>query len=190
MVGAKEMRRFDEEAGVNKGDGEAQIEGRKVGEREFPKKSAKKGRTNPQFSYQVTSRDMRPFDEQRWELADKVAERKKRYADENHLKATIAYDFLEGECRISVDTLKKSINGTLKISRTFLYKFAVGLRMSIEEANEYFCLCGGPLNAQVREDFICIRALEDGDSIELFVQQFEEFTGNKIDIREWKSPIE
>ena len=62
--------------------------------------------------------------------------------------------------------------------------------MSIEEANEYFTLCGGPLNPQAREDFICIRALEDGDGIELFIQQFEEFTGNKIDIRERKSPIE
>ena len=166
MVRVEEMRRFDEDI------------------------SAKEAKKRPKFSYQVTLHDIRPFNEQRIELADKIAERKKLYAEENHLKATIAYDFLEGECHISVDTLKKSINGTLKITRSFLYKFVVGLRMSIEEANEYFTLCGGPLNPQAREDFICIRALEDGDGIELFIQQFEEFTGNKIDIRERKSPIE
>lgn len=152
--------------------------------------SVKENKKGAKFSYQVTLHDIRPFNEQRTELADKIAERKKLYAEEHHLKATIAYDFLEGDCHISVDTLKKSINGTLKITRTFLYKFAVGLRMSIEEANEYFTLCGGPLNPQVREDFICLRAIEDGDSIELFIQQFEEFTGNKIDIRERKSPVE
>ena len=93
------------------------------------------------------------------------------------------YDKLEELCQISVTTMKKTISGTQKISRNFLYKFVVGLHMSVEEANEYFALCGGELNLKNPADFICYRALEDGDSIFQFIEDFEHYTGLKIALR-------
>ena len=62
----------------------------------------------------------------------------------------------------------------------FLYKFSVGLQMTLEEANTYFELCGGALNERCMADYICIRALLDHDSIDHFIEEFEKHTGIKL----------
>ena len=133
-------------------------------------------------SYRVTPGEMEQFNTA-WELQDMIGNRKKQFQDEHNLKVYPAYDKLEELCQISVTTMKKTISGTQKISRNFLYKFVVGLHMSGEEANEYFALCGGELNLKKPADFICYRALEDGDSIFQFIEDFEHYTGLKIALR-------
>ena len=69
----------------------------------------------------VMDKDMKRFNTG-WELRGKIADRKKKFEKDNCIKATKAYDELEEVCHISVTTMKKSINGTQKITRTFLYK--------------------------------------------------------------------
>lgn len=138
---------------------------------------------NGKVAYQVSAAEMKRFDNVKWELAELVSNRKKKFEKENNLKATVAYGVLEDVCQISAVTIKKSITGTIKITRSFLYKFTVGLHMSLEEANEYFELCGGPLNEQWGEDYICIKALEHGDDISFFIKQYEEFAELKIALR-------
>ena len=80
-----------------------------------------------------------------------------------------------------MDTFKKIMCGQRKITRKLLYKFVVGLGMTVDEANEYFILCGGPLNPQYNpEDYICAKALIDKDSIHQLVADFEKHLSLKI----------
>ncbi len=130
-------------------------------------------------SYQVTAEEMKRFDEAK-NLPLMIAKRKLLFEREMDLKPTPAYDALDEKCQISITTIKKPINGSNKVTRQFLYKFAVGLHMTLDEANEFFTLCGGPLREDNLCDYICIRALGDNDDIHLFIQQYEEFTGLKI----------
>lgn len=134
-------------------------------------------------SYRVSSFEMKQFDTA-WELQDKIGNRKEQFQKERGLKAYPAYDKLEEECQISVTSIKQTISGRQKVTRNFLYKFTIGLRMSIEEANEYFALCGGELNLKNREDYICYHALADGDTIFEFIEQFEKYTGLKIALKQ------
>lgn len=85
------------------------------------------------------------------------------------------------ECRTSETTLKKCMNGSQNISRKLLYKLSVGLKMSLEEANQYFSLCGGILRNSDPVDFICMNAIRDKDNIDLFIEQVFEFTGVKLE---------
>ena len=130
-------------------------------------------------AYQMTDSDLKKF-ERRDKLPSMIADRKMQNDIEKGLKALQGYDDIEETCLISITSLKKSINGSQKVTRTFLYKFAVGLHMSIEEANEYFALCGGILHEDSLEDAICQCALRDGDDIYQFVEEYERLTGSKI----------
>ena len=40
------------------------------------------------------------------------------------------------------------------------------LKMTVDEANKYFELCGGPLYERCMADYICMKALKDKDDIE------------------------
>lgn len=128
---------------------------------------------------QVSSVDLKRF-ENNTKLPSMISNRKIQYDIENGLKAIHGYSALGEDCLISVTTLKKVINGSDKVTRKFLYKFAVGLRMSLEEANEYFSLCGGQLHDDSLEDYICKCALRDGDDIYTFAEEFERLTNTKI----------
>lgn len=131
-------------------------------------------------SFQVTGSELSHFIDLEIELADLVAERKKSYEKEKHISATRAYSDIEEMCQISTDTFKKAICHTRKITRTFLYKFVVGFKMDLEEANKYFELCGGPLSRKKPEDYICMSALRDKDTIDQLVDDFEKHLGLKI----------
>jgi len=123
----------------------------------------------------------------RFESADlpyMIANRKMRYEKEKGLRSKPAYEQLEDDCQISITSLKKSMQGTQKITRTFLYKLCVGLHMNPDEANEFFRRCGGVLKEDHPGDFICLRALLDGDTIYEFIDQYEEYMHERIGLRE------
>ncbi len=135
-------------------------------------------------SMRVTAAELARFDDQNNELADMIASAKADLADREGLTATRASEWIEEHCQISVDTLKKTIIGTIKVTRTFLYKFTVGLKLTVDEANKFFDLCGGPLYEKCMADYICMQALKDKDDIEVFIKDFELHTGMKIRMRE------
>ena len=135
-------------------------------------------------SLRVTARDLVRFDDQNNELADMIGSAKAELAEREGLSATRASEWIANHCQISEDTLKKTIIGTTKVTRTFLYKFTVGLKMTVDEANKFFDLCGGPLYEKCMADYICMQALKDKDDIEVFIKDFELHTGMKIRMRE------
>ena len=138
-------------------------------------------KTEVKSSYKVSAGELSRFVDNEIELADRMADRKKQYEKENNVSATTAYLDIEEKCMIKMDTFKKIMCGQRKITRKLLYKFVVGFGMTIEEANEYFVLCGGPLNPEYDEgDFICHNALRDGDSIHQLVADFEKHLSLKI----------
>ena len=130
-------------------------------------------------SYSVTPEEM-----QRFKVNDKLPyliSTKKRENDEKlGISATAGYGKIEEACLISETSLKKTINGSIRVTRTFLYKFTIGLHMSLEEANKLFELCGGPLRKTDVADYICINYLETNDDIHKFCEQYEEYTGKKL----------
>lgn len=123
-------------------------------------------------SYHVTADEMRRFAVNA-ELNNKVYNKINEYAKKHNIKPK--YEGIEDRCQLSASTLKKSCAGTIRITRLFLYKLTVGLQMDIDEANELFTLCGGPLNEHSPEDYICINALRDKDDIIHFIDQFNEY---------------
>lgn len=130
-------------------------------------------------AFQMTDADKKRF-EKNTKLPLMISERKMQNDIEKGLKAIHGYSDIEKSCLISVTSLKKVINGSDKVTRKFLYKFAVGLHMSIDEANEFFKLCGGELHDDSLEDCICKCALRDKDNIHDFVEEFENLTNTKI----------
>ena len=137
-------------------------------------------------SMHVSAAELCHFEENQDRLAELIGKRKIRYTKEHGYTYEVANERLEEECCIAADTMKKTITMKIKCSRNFLYKFTVGLHMSLEEANEYFRLCDGELRPDCMADYICIRALEDKDPIDLFIKEFEKHTGIKLARRERK----
>ena len=128
---------------------------------------------------QMTSADLKRF-EKNSKLPLMISDKKRIISDEKGLSSTLGYEYIEEKCLISVTSIKKVINGSDRVTRRFLYKFAVGLEMSLVEANTYFALCGGELHDDSLEDCICKCALRDKDSIYDFVEEFERLTHSKI----------
>lgn len=131
-------------------------------------------------SYQVTALELAHFVDNDIKLAELISDRKKQYEKENKVSATAAYFDIEEKCQISTDAFKKAMCGNRKITRKFLYKFTVGLKMNLEEANEYFELCGGPLSTKSIEDYICINALRDKDNVQQLIDDFKKHTSLHI----------
>jgi hypothetical protein len=135
-------------------------------------------------SSRVSAKELSHFIDDENKLRDMISKRKIRYQAENDLSALAAYEELEDQCQISIDTMKKTINGRLKTTRNFLYKFTVGLHMTLDEANKFFELNGGALRESCLADYICIHAILDKDDIEVFISDYEKHTGFKIGMRE------
>ena len=125
-----------------------------------------------EVSYHVTVEEMRRFSVNA-ELNNKIYIKITEYTKKHNIKPK--YEGIEDRCQLSASALKKSCAGSIRITRTFLYKLTVGLKMGIEEADELFSLCGGPLSESSLEDYICIKALRDKDDINHFIDQFNEF---------------
>ena len=71
---------------------------------------------------------------------------------------------------IPEDTMRKILNGRCAITRHFLSKFTVGLKIDIEIADKLFELYSGRLNPENKFDFIVICALRDGDDFSVFYE--------------------
>lgn len=139
-----------------------------------------KSRTENNPVYSVTPEEMKKFANNASDLSIMIYEKKIENDQKYGLKATPGYDKIEDLCMISTTSLKKTMNGTDRVTRTFLYKFCVGLQMSVDEANKFFSLCEGELNEENPADYICIKALQDKDAIENFCADYEKYIGKKI----------
>lgn len=91
------------------------------------------------------------------------------------------YDFIERTCRIPSETLKKALNGKYNITRNFLAKFTIGLKLDIEVANELFYNHGGYLSTSNNCDFLIYHSLRTKDDIDDFIEVFEKATGICLD---------
>ena len=135
-------------------------------------------------SFCVRDEDMISFHEQEKRLAVMIAEEKATLAEEYGKSSSEMSSHIAASCQIAEDTLKKTITGKIPVTRRFLYKFTVGLKMSPEKADEYFALCGGKLTEDCLADFICLRALQDGDEIFDFLDQMNEYASMNLYLRE------
>lgn len=131
-------------------------------------------------SLRVTASELVPFLETQKKLREKIVKRKMQFTVENGYSVEKTNDELENLCLIPYDTIRKTIIGTTKCTRHFLYKFCLGLKMSFEEANEYFELCDGPLYEKCMADYIFIKALEQGDTVAEFAKDYELHIGIKL----------
>jgi len=91
------------------------------------------------------------------------------------------YAVIEICCRIPGDTIKKAISGKYKLTRRFLAKFTVGLKLDILEANILFRMHSGELNLTNDFDFIVYHALQSKDDIEFFIEEVEKYLGINLD---------
>lgn len=118
----------------------------------------------------------RPINENNTELREAIRnimwEKSDEYRNKNNIKIS-DYDFIETYCRIPGDTIKKAINGRYKITRRFLAKFTIGLKLDIESANFLFTKHSGELNLTNDFDYIVYHALKSKDSIDAFIDEVE-----------------
>lgn len=92
-----------------------------------------------------------------------------------------AYDFIDAHCHIAAATMKKVLLGQCTVTREFLYKYAVGLGMTLERAQKYFELQGGHLRDDADEaELIVFNALKDRDDIDSLIDQFQRLLGRKL----------
>ena len=130
--------------------------------------------TKQNGKYQVSAAEMLHFSEDYDELALDLSDMIEEYVEAHRLKPK--YEKLEELTHLSVTTIKHSISGQDRITRTTLYKFTVGLGLSLDKANELFEKCGGVLKEDCLEDYVCIRALEDGDDVAQFIKDYNQYT--------------
>ena len=143
-----------------------------VTEKEMAERNFTVSSIERKVSHHVTADEMRRFSVNA-ALNDMVYNVVDNYAKKHNIKPK--YEGLEDRCQLSESTIKKSCSGTIRITRLFLYKLTVGLKMDIDEANELFALCGGVLNLDFHEDYVCYKALKDKDDIMHFIDQFNHY---------------
>ena len=139
-------------------------------------------------SMRVTADDIKHFKNNEIELRKKLRD-KKLGIDCKPKGNGYTYEQLAELCQVSASLIKNMISGTSKITREFIYRFVVGLKMSVDEANEYFILCGGALNKECLVDYICMKALKDRDDIGFFCKQAHDFGGMKLERKERKDKV-
>ena len=140
-------------------------------------------------SMRLSAKEIARFSDKEKQLAKKISTIKLRYEVDHEISSNKAYEDLADLCQISVTAFKYAVAGKKgnTANRHFLYKLAVGMRMTIEEANILFELEKGPLSDECLEDQICYCALRDQDSIYDFIDEFEKITNYKIGMRD-RSP--
>ena len=122
----------------------------------------------------MSDAQMAPYLEDYADLALEISDIIEDYVEEHQLKPK--YEKLEELTQLSSTTIKHTIKGRDRVTRTTLYKLCVGLGMSLDAANKLFRKCGGVLKEDCLEDFICIRAIEDGDDIDRFIDDYNHYT--------------
>ncbi len=137
-----------------------------------------------QRHYQVNPAQMKSFDDNRKKLAFKINSIILNFELENDLSRNKTGDIICERTQQSWDSYKKVIYGKTIATRTLLYKFSIGMNLSMEETQELFELSEeGPLNERVRGDFIFLNALGK-DTIQSFINEYEKYTNKKISLRD------
>ena len=85
------------------------------------------------------------------------------------------YFTLEAVANIKADTFRKWLNGTRNIKRRGLAKFAIGLLLPLEIANELFALLEYPLYENSRFDAIIVSAINEKESIYIFDEELVKY---------------
>lgn len=124
----------------------------------------------------------RPDSLLREKIRDIVYHEIDKHEAKNHTRVSIE-NYVTDQCDIPYDTFKKYIgnNKKYKISRTFIAKIAVGLKLEIDIANELFLMHSGELNLTNNFDYITYYALESKDDIAYFKRELREYTGIDLD---------
>lgn len=137
--------------------------------------------------YLVTDEEMSRFSKNEEKLREKLIARRE---EEKRKKSSVStYEAMAEQCGMSVDSLKKTLRGEQDLTRTFLYRYTVGLRMTLEEANAHFALLGGPLREDDPGDYICICAIRDKDNIDQFNELLKEHLTSKINQKRKKNQL-
>ena len=85
---------------------------------------------------------------------------------------------VEEDCGFYLDTYKKAMCGKGRtITRPFLARICVGLKLPIDKANELFRMQGGELNLTNNVDAITYYAILDKDSVEDYENELVEKAG-------------
>lgn len=88
---------------------------------------------------------------------------------------TTMMDLISRDCDIPYATYKQYISGSGLPSRHFVAKLAVGLKLSVDQANELFRLHSGKLNLTNDADYVTHHALMDHDSIYDYEEDLEHY---------------
>jgi hypothetical protein len=132
-------------------------------------------------SMRTTTAEMGAREANKRELHRLVTEHVTRMYQEGGVRSMAAtYEEIFQQCLIAPGTMKKVIIGQHRISRDFLYKFAVGFHMSREEADAYFSLCGGFLSETNDYDYVVLNALRDKDSADSLIGEFLTYFDKKL----------
>ena len=123
-------------------------------------------------SLRVTAGEIASFDKDENELPSDVDTVIFDYCQKHGLKRSNAV--IAEYCHTNEKTLREYLNGNRRITREFLYKLAIGLELTLDEADLLFEKCGGKLNADNRQDYIVINAILDHDDIDDFIENFNE----------------
>lgn len=128
--------------------------------------------------------DWKPNNSNSIDLREKVRnivwEKSDEYKLVNKVKIS-DFDVIQICCSIPIDTVKKAISGKYKLTRKFLYKFTVGLKLDIELANSLFKEHSGELNITNDADYIVYYALKTKDDIGFFIDELYKYTGINLD---------
>ena len=116
----------------------------------------------------------------REKIRDVFWEKTEEYHQQKKIKIS-DYDVIELCCRIPTDTMKKAMNGKYKVTRRFLAKYAVGLKLGISRANDLFSQHSGELNLSNDFDYIVYHALKTKDDINYFINEVYEFLKINLD---------
>ncbi len=132
----------------------------------------------------VTGSQMKKFGDNNKLLASKINQYILMYEQKNKLSRNKTYEEMIEKCQQSSDTFKKIISGKIRITRCVLYKFCIGMDLSLEQANELFSLSEeGALTENNIGDYIFLHALGK-DSIYSFIDEYERYVGKKIGLRD------
>ena len=141
-----------------------------VTKEELKKKKLYDAEFSEHRAYRVTNEEMAIFDNT--DLPEILDEKIDEYFEKHGLRRSSAA--VADLCQTNEKTIRNYLAGRVPIPRKFLYKFAVGLDLTLEDANDLFSICGGELNEKCREDYIVIRAIEMGDDIDGFIKNYNE----------------
>lgn len=81
---------------------------------------------------------------------------------------------LTDDCDIPMATYKQYISGKGKVTRRFIAKICIGLKLSLEKANELFKMHSGELNMTNDVDALIYNAILTKDSIYEFEEELKE----------------